>query len=273
MYRTTKHVLACTASHCTSKGANDVLMLLRREVMKRGLDKEILVNNCGTIDLCDIGPNIVVYPDNVIYSGVTKADVPELVAALANNAVLERLVLNADTPAERARHDFYAAAVAGVTHDAGGSLHRPCRRAWPGRRLDRRAAAPRLHRAQAGHRRSPGDDHGDEQGAHAVRGVTDGVLALWPHPVRASTAKTPYQCPYLLLSTAPDRSGTLEECHSRTATCLDWPCPTMARVRYLRTCRCRSKAHRSYRGRRCLCPVSARIHVPWPSLVTHAAPC
>ena len=112
MYNTRKHVLACTASHCTSKGANDVLMLLRREVMKRGLDKDILVNNCGTIDLCDIGPNIVVYPDNVIYSGVTKADVPELVEALANNAVLERLVLNADTPAERARHDFYAAAVA-----------------------------------------------------------------------------------------------------------------------------------------------------------------
>ena len=112
MYRTTKHVLACTASHCTSRGANDVLMLLRREVMKRGLDKEILVNNCGTIDLCDIGPNIVVYPDNVIYSGVTKADVPELVAALANDTVLERLVLNADTPAERTRHDFYAAAVA-----------------------------------------------------------------------------------------------------------------------------------------------------------------
>ena len=111
MYRTTHHVLACTAAHCTAKGANDVLMVLRREVMKRGLDKEILVNNCGTIDLCDIGPNIVVYPDNVIYSGVTKADVPELVEALANNAVLERLVLNAGTPAERARHDFYAAAV------------------------------------------------------------------------------------------------------------------------------------------------------------------
>src|SRR5918994_3852361 len=111
MYRTTKHVLACTASHCTSKGANDVLMLLRREVMKRGLDKEILVNNCGTIDLCDIGPNIVVYPDNVIYSSVTKADVAELVDALAAGTVVERLVLNPETAAERARHDFYAAAV------------------------------------------------------------------------------------------------------------------------------------------------------------------
>jgi (2Fe-2S) ferredoxin len=111
MYWTRKHVLGCTASHCAAKGANEVLMLLRREVLRRGLDKEILVNNCGTIDLCDIGPNIVVYPDGVIYSGVTKADIPELVDAMAAGETVERLVLDAETPAERARHDFYAAAV------------------------------------------------------------------------------------------------------------------------------------------------------------------
>jgi (2Fe-2S) ferredoxin len=93
------------------KGANDVLMLLRREILRRGLDKQILVNNCGTIDLCDIGPNIVVYPDGVVYSGVTKADVKDLADALAAGTVVERLVLDAATPAERARHEFYAAAV------------------------------------------------------------------------------------------------------------------------------------------------------------------
>jgi (2Fe-2S) ferredoxin len=111
MYWTQKHVLGCTASHCAAKGANDVLMLLRREVLRRGLDKEILVNNCGTIDLCDIGPNIVVYPDGTIYSGVTKSDIPEIVDALSAGTTVERLVLDAGTPAERARHDFYAAAV------------------------------------------------------------------------------------------------------------------------------------------------------------------
>jgi (2Fe-2S) ferredoxin len=79
--------------------------------LRRGLDKAILVNNCGTIDLCDIGPNIVVYPDGVIYSGVTKSDVSELVGALAAGTIVERLVLNPQTAAERARHDFYAAAV------------------------------------------------------------------------------------------------------------------------------------------------------------------
>jgi (2Fe-2S) ferredoxin len=112
MYWTDKHVLCCTASHCAQKGANDVIMKLRREVLKRGLDKEILVNNCGTIDLCDIGPNIVVYPDGVIYSGVTTKDIPELVDALAAGGVVERLVLNAETPAEAARRELYAEAVA-----------------------------------------------------------------------------------------------------------------------------------------------------------------
>lgn len=112
MYWTDKHVLCCTASHCAQKGANDVIMKLRREVLKRGLDKEILVNNCGTIDLCDIGPNIVVYPDGVIYSGVTVKDIPELVDALAAGGVVERLVLDAETPAEAARREFYAEAVA-----------------------------------------------------------------------------------------------------------------------------------------------------------------
>jgi (2Fe-2S) ferredoxin len=111
MYWTRKHVLGCTASHCAAKGANEVLMMLRREVLRRGLDTEILVNNCGTIDLCDIGPNLVVYPDGVIYSGVTKADVPELVEALAAGTTVERLVLSPETAAERARHDFYAVAV------------------------------------------------------------------------------------------------------------------------------------------------------------------
>ena len=111
MYWTKKHVLVCTASHCAQKGANDVAGRLRLEVIRRGLDAEILVNNCGTIDLCDIGPNVVVYPDGVIYSGVSVKDVPELVTALAEDRVVERLVLSPATPAEAARRAFYQAAV------------------------------------------------------------------------------------------------------------------------------------------------------------------
>jgi (2Fe-2S) ferredoxin len=111
MYWTTKHVLVCTASHCAQKGANDVAGRLRLEIIRRGLDTQILVNNCGTIDLCDIGPNLVVYPDNIIYSGVTVKDIPEIIAHLTGGPVVERLVLSPDTPAEQRRRNFYKAAV------------------------------------------------------------------------------------------------------------------------------------------------------------------
>ncbi len=112
MYWTKKHVLVCNASHCTQKGANDVAMQLRREVLKRGLDSQILVNNCGTIDLCDIGPNIVVYPEGVIYSGVQVSDLKDIIGHLEGGEPVERLILSAETPAEIEREQFYRSVVA-----------------------------------------------------------------------------------------------------------------------------------------------------------------
>ena len=111
MYWTKKHVLVCTANHCAQKGANDVAGRLRLDVIRRGLDVEVLVNNCGTIDLCDIGPNVVVYPDNVIYHGVTIKDIPEIIEHLKGGPVVERLVLARETPTEGVRRRFYRAAV------------------------------------------------------------------------------------------------------------------------------------------------------------------
>ena len=115
-----RHALACNASHCLSKGANDVVGRLRIEIIRRKLDPEILVNNCGTIDLCDIGPNIVVYPDNVILSGVALKDVKRVADYLAGGPIPEDLVLGPITPAEVRRRELYAAAVdvEGLTPDA-----------------------------------------------------------------------------------------------------------------------------------------------------------
>jgi (2Fe-2S) ferredoxin len=113
MYWAKKQVFVCTASHCSQKGAMDVVGRLRLDIIRKGLDAEIFVNNCGTIDLCDIGPNIVVYPDNVIYHGVTIKDLPDLVEFLKGGPVVERLLLRPHAGDEQRRREFYAAAVAG----------------------------------------------------------------------------------------------------------------------------------------------------------------
>ncbi len=110
MYWTKKHVLVCTASHCAQKGANEVVGKLRLEIVRRGLDSEILINNCGTIDLCDVGPNIVVYPDNIIYRGVTTKDLPAIIEHLKGGPVVEQLKIGPETPDEEQRRRLYASA-------------------------------------------------------------------------------------------------------------------------------------------------------------------
>ncbi|HEV2527775.1 MAG TPA: (2Fe-2S) ferredoxin domain-containing protein [Thermomicrobiales bacterium] len=113
MYWTRRHVLVCTSQHCQQKGAMDVVGLLRLQVVRQKLDSEILVNNCGTIDLCDVGPNMVIYPDNIVYGGVTKADLPEIIEYLKGGPVVERLLVGPNAPAEKKRRAFYEAAVSG----------------------------------------------------------------------------------------------------------------------------------------------------------------
>jgi (2Fe-2S) ferredoxin len=117
MYWTRKHVLVCTASHCMQKGANNVAGRLRIELKRRGLDHDILVNTCDSIELCDIGPNIVVYPEGTIYSGVGVGDLKEIIAHLEGGETVQRLVLSPETPAEQNRARFFEAVVA-----RGGSL-------------------------------------------------------------------------------------------------------------------------------------------------------
>ena len=127
MYWTKRHVMVCTAVHCSKLGAMDVAGRLRLAIIRQGLDAEILINNCGTIDLCDIGPNMVIYPDNIIYRGVTVKDIPEVVEYLKGGPVIERLLLSKDTSEERTRRAYYLEATAdehGISPERGAELAR-----------------------------------------------------------------------------------------------------------------------------------------------------
>ena len=110
MYWNRKHVLVCTASHCMQKGANNVAGRLRLEMKRKGLDSDVLVNTCDSIDLCDIGPNILIYPERVIYSNVQVSDLKDIIEHLQGGEPVERLTLTPDTPEEAAREHFYRAA-------------------------------------------------------------------------------------------------------------------------------------------------------------------
>ena len=92
------HFYVCTqkkegdAPSCTRNGSEAVLQKLRDEVVARGVQDEVHVTTCGSLGLCEVGPNLVVYPEGTWYSRVTLDDVPEILAAhLAGTGPVARL--------------------------------------------------------------------------------------------------------------------------------------------------------------------------------------
>jgi (2Fe-2S) ferredoxin/predicted O-methyltransferase YrrM len=79
------HVFVCDqqkpegAPSCGAGGGLAVIEALRREVAAQGLESQVQVTACGSLGLCESGPNAVVYPEGTWYSGLTLADAPELV--------------------------------------------------------------------------------------------------------------------------------------------------------------------------------------------------
>ncbi len=87
---------------CAERGSAATIDALRKEVAARGLMDEVQITPCGSLGLCERGPNVVVYPEGVWYSGVRPEDLPEIVEShLIRGRRVERLV-NRDAATLRA---------------------------------------------------------------------------------------------------------------------------------------------------------------------------
>jgi (2Fe-2S) ferredoxin len=78
---------------CAQRGAAEALAALQREIAAQGLDDEVQVTPCDSIGLCGRGPNLIVYPEGLWYTGVTPEDAVEIVREhLRDGRPVERLV-------------------------------------------------------------------------------------------------------------------------------------------------------------------------------------
>lgn len=86
------HVYACQqekpgdAPCCTARGAAATLDALRKEIAAQGLLDVVQVTTCGSIGLCERGPNMVVYPEGVWYSGYRPPTCPSSCASISRTA-------------------------------------------------------------------------------------------------------------------------------------------------------------------------------------------
>lgn len=107
-------VLVCAGTGCTIGNSGELIVEFEKEIKKMGLEKEVEVLRTGCLGLCGAGPNISIYPDNIIYKGVKIEDVQEIVLEhLYKGRPVQRLMLNETDQQTNEIHDinhtkFYA---------------------------------------------------------------------------------------------------------------------------------------------------------------------
>lgn len=62
---------------CKEKGAEKLRAYMKARAKELGLS-DVRINNAGCLDRCELGPNLVIYPEGVWYHYRTNADIDEI---------------------------------------------------------------------------------------------------------------------------------------------------------------------------------------------------
>ncbi|MAM64698.1 MAG: ferredoxin [Candidatus Marinimicrobia bacterium] len=106
MSKYNKHIFICVnerASNnqrgsCAKCGGMDIRMRFVKLINEHGLKGIVRANKSGCLDVCELGPAVVVYPDGVWYTNVQLDDVDEIFQSnIINNKPVKRLMANKNT--------------------------------------------------------------------------------------------------------------------------------------------------------------------------------
>jgi (2Fe-2S) ferredoxin len=95
------HVLICTGPRCGGERHSErIRQEFRKQFVRQALPASVKDTPCLCFGLCSYGPNVIIYPDGVVYSGVGPQDVAEIVRDhLVHGRVVERLLFKKKEPA------------------------------------------------------------------------------------------------------------------------------------------------------------------------------
>ena len=79
---------------CAKKGSHGLIQYIENEVLDRGLSGTI-VSSTGCLKVCDRGPALVIYPENLWYGGIDSEEAVDTVLdALEDGNVAEEFLLD-----------------------------------------------------------------------------------------------------------------------------------------------------------------------------------
>jgi (2Fe-2S) ferredoxin len=105
MAKPVKHVFICTQGRppghprgsCAANDSMPMFQEFMQQFEKRGLWGKFALTSTGCMGPCDRGPNVLVYPEGIMYGAVSKDDVNAIIDEhLLQDQPVERLKLPAD---------------------------------------------------------------------------------------------------------------------------------------------------------------------------------
>jgi (2Fe-2S) ferredoxin len=102
MEKPARHIFVCGSFRasgepqgiCNKKGSVGLLNYLEGELTDRGMT-DVFVSLTTCLKVCDRGPAMVIYPDNIWYGGVESEDaIDEILDALEDGELAEAYVMN-----------------------------------------------------------------------------------------------------------------------------------------------------------------------------------
>ncbi|MCR9120392.1 MAG: (2Fe-2S) ferredoxin domain-containing protein [bacterium] len=98
----THHIFICTNRRteghprgcCDSTGSEALRSKFKAAVKERGLGPLVRANSAGCLEQCELGPAVVIYPQEIWYGNVTLADVDRILdETVIGGKVIEELVI------------------------------------------------------------------------------------------------------------------------------------------------------------------------------------
>lgn len=86
-----KRIMVCSGTGCTSSKSDVLLKNIQDKLEKDGI-KNITAHKTGCFGFCAKGPIVVIDPDEIFYELVKPEDADDIVKAVINNKVVERLL-------------------------------------------------------------------------------------------------------------------------------------------------------------------------------------
>ncbi len=119
-----KHLLVCGATGCLASGSTNVTEVLEKELEDRGIRDKYRIVMSGCPGFCEVGPIIVVYPDEVFYCRLNAEDISEIVEQhFVNGEIVEKKLFKDPKSKEVARFydeiPFYSKQVFNVLRNSG----------------------------------------------------------------------------------------------------------------------------------------------------------